>query len=438
MLQISNNKRFLIDEGGRPFFYLGDTAWELFHRLGPSDVEFYLTTRSQQGFNVVQAVALAEHEFDKPNYNGDYPLEDNDPERPGEAYFQNVDFVVSRINAFGMVAGLLPTWGDKWNKKWGTGPELFTPGNAYSFGKFLGARYRHADVIWILGGDRAVETKDQRAILDAMARGLGEGDLGSHLISFHPQGGRSSRDDLDDAPWLNFHMWQTGHGRGVNTASCIARDYNCVPPAPVMDAEPCYEDHPAGFDVSNGYISDYDVRRAVYGGIFAGGFGVTYGCHSVWQFTGAQFAPINNPVRLWQDALHLPAASQMQHLRRLVESRPMLTRIPDDSLLVSAPSRDGLQGHACRDQDCRYAMVYLPVGGDVTVDLQQFAATRMRISWYSPRTGTSQNVRHVAGSRVHSFIAPGYGPDWVLCIDDDAAGFPMPGQPVPGDFIQTA
>jgi hypothetical protein len=33
-LKISENKRFLVTESGEPFFYLGDTAWELFHRDG--------------------------------------------------------------------------------------------------------------------------------------------------------------------------------------------------------------------------------------------------------------------------------------------------------------------------------------------------------------------------------------------------------------------
>ena len=32
-LQVSANKRFLQHADGTPFFYLGDTAWELFHRL---------------------------------------------------------------------------------------------------------------------------------------------------------------------------------------------------------------------------------------------------------------------------------------------------------------------------------------------------------------------------------------------------------------------
>lgn len=38
-LKVSENKHFLVYEDGKPFFYLGDTAWELFHRLNREDAE---------------------------------------------------------------------------------------------------------------------------------------------------------------------------------------------------------------------------------------------------------------------------------------------------------------------------------------------------------------------------------------------------------------
>src|SRR5512146_2122476 len=59
-LKVSDNRRFLVHEDGRPFFYLGDTAWELFHRLDREDADRYLEDRARKGFTVIQAVALAE------------------------------------------------------------------------------------------------------------------------------------------------------------------------------------------------------------------------------------------------------------------------------------------------------------------------------------------------------------------------------------------
>src|SRR6187397_3257391 len=59
-LRVSESGRFLVTEDGRPFFYLGDTAWELFHRLTREEAVRYLEFRAGQGYTAIQAVALAE------------------------------------------------------------------------------------------------------------------------------------------------------------------------------------------------------------------------------------------------------------------------------------------------------------------------------------------------------------------------------------------
>ncbi len=117
-LKVSDNQRFLVTAGGSPFFWLGDTAWELFHRLNREDAEKYLKNRADRRFTVVQAVVLAELDgLNDPNAYGERPLVGNDPLKPNEAYFAHVDWIVTRANALGLYVGMLPTWGDKWNKK---------------------------------------------------------------------------------------------------------------------------------------------------------------------------------------------------------------------------------------------------------------------------------------------------------------------------------
>ena len=71
-LRVSDNKRYLVRADGTPFFYLGDTAWELFHRLNREEAERYLKRRAKQGFTVIQAVVLAELDgLHVPNPYGD-------------------------------------------------------------------------------------------------------------------------------------------------------------------------------------------------------------------------------------------------------------------------------------------------------------------------------------------------------------------------------
>ncbi len=86
-LKVSENKRFLVHEDDAPFFWLGDTAWELFHRLNRKETVKYLEKRREQGFTVIQAVVLAELDgLNTPNANGDRPLIDNDPAMPNKSY----------------------------------------------------------------------------------------------------------------------------------------------------------------------------------------------------------------------------------------------------------------------------------------------------------------------------------------------------------------
>ncbi len=419
-LHVSDNHRFLVYADGSPFFYLGDTAWELFHRLDRESAETYLSDRAAKKFTIIQAVVLAEHEYEKPNPYGALPLIDNDPTQPNEPYFAHVDWVVERANALGMYIGMLPTWGDKWNKAWGQGPEIFTPENAHTFGKFLGKRYRDAGIIWILGGDRAVETEEHRAIIRAMASGLKAGDGGAHLMTFHPPGPHTSSEYFPEEAWLDFHMWQSGHSRNSKNYDDIAHDYALAPTKPCLDAEPGYEDHPESFNPNNGYLDETDVRKNAYWAVFAGACGHTYGCHDIWQFLDtARFKAVSWARTPWQEALKLPGAGQVQHVRNLIESRPVLTRIPDQSLILSEAGEGGEHIQATRADNGQYAFVYLPVGQPVTVDLTKIAGTQIKASWYDPRTGEWLLGKSQEKQPPAMFTPPthGIGQDWVLVLD---------------------
>ena len=207
-LKVTENRRYLQYENGKPFFYLGDTAWELFHRLNREEATQYLTNRAQKGFTVIQAVVLAQlGGLTVPNPYGDLPLIGGDPANPNEAYFRHADFIVNKAEELGMFVGMLPTWGSHW----ALGKAAFNPTNARQYGRFLGARYKDKAIIWILGGDRSITNDAERAIIDAMAAGLTEGDGGAHLKTFHPIGPGLSSIKLHDAPWLDFNMFQSSH-----------------------------------------------------------------------------------------------------------------------------------------------------------------------------------------------------------------------------------
>lgn len=438
-LRVAPNRRFLVTSEGRPFFWLADTAWELLHRLDDEETAHYLTKRAAQGFNVVQTVALAESDgLRVPDAAGNLPFHDLDPDRPLDAYWDRLGRAVALANRLGLVVALLPTWGDKWNLKHGSGPEIFNVENARRYGAWLGRRLRAASIVWILGGDRPVETDAHRAILRAMADGLREGDGGAHLAAFHPCGAAGSSRWFPDEPWLDFHIRQNGHavdytGRYDETRA----DYDLCPPRPVIDAEPVYED--IGIDFAaprHGHAVAADVRRACYWNLFNGACGHTYGHNAVWQMWAPGRAPVLDPLLPWREALDAPGAAQMIHARRLFESRPILERVPDDALLVPHPLAPHLfpgagraRFAATRDIDGTYAFVYAPVGRAFTVDTSRLSGKHLRASWFNPRDGSVSPAGEIANTGRAAFTppTPGEALDWILVLDDAARAYPAPG-----------
>lgn len=436
-LKVSENGRFLVQADGTPFFYLADTAWELFHRCNREQAELYLSKRASQGFNVVQAVALAELDgLHTPNSYGELPLIDDDPSQPNEPYFEHVDYIIRFAERQGIYIALLPSWGDKLNKKgWGVGPEVLDQQNAFALGKWLGNRYKdQKNIIWVIGGDRNPRENSQDvAVWNQMAQGViaGVGNAKDALMTFHPQptdaGGSSNW--FHEQGWLDFNMHQTGHCPNRGTYKLIEHDYALSPTKPVLDGEPLYEDHPNCFNLKEqGYSVARDIRRIMYQNVFAGAMGQTYGCHDVWQMYSPNRTPINHPPRPWTEALDLPMANQVKHLQNLMLSRPYLSRVPAQEMIVGEEVDYTAQAIATRDATGTYAMVYIPTGQAVTIDMSVLRSRRLRVWWYDPRTGASLAQGVLDVSRQRSFTPPtsGLGHDWVLVLDDLAANFDTP------------
>jgi len=417
-LQVHPSCRHLITETGVPFFWLADTAWELFHRLSRAEADVYLQDRAAKRFTVIQAVALAELDgLNTPNPAGHRPLHDNDPTRPNEAYFADVDWIVHRAEELGLYIGMLPTWGDKWHKNGGIGPLVFNPENASPYCRFLGERYRHKPIVWILGGDKFVGDEEERQILEAMARGLRQGDEGRHLITFHPIGQYSSAIYFHDCDWLDFNMIQTGHTLHRDNYTSIAAEYNRTPIKPVLDGEPGYENIPHAFDGKNPRLQAIHARRFCYWALFSGACGHTYGCNDIWQMWKRGDNPIIAANLPWDEAIHLPGSGQMQHARALFESGPYFDRLPDPSL-VEPPNTTGPEYvAACRAPDGRYALVYFPAGNPATLRTFLLQGPRLSVTWYDPRTGFQHAGADIEVSSwmTTAFIPPS-AEDWILVL----------------------
>jgi hypothetical protein len=144
---------------------------------------------------------------------------------------------------------------------------------------------------------------------------------------------------------------------------------------------------------------------------------------------------VNGPPLFWTEAILQPGADQMQHGRWLMESRPYLSRIPDDELLIadevslSVPGAGTRRFVATRCREGSYAMVYAPISKAFGVRLDKLQGKQLTAWWFNPRDGKATRIDTFdrKGTRRFTPPTPGEHLDWVLVLDNAEKAFPAPG-----------
>jgi hypothetical protein len=466
-LQVSENGRFLTTEDRKPFFWLGDTAWSIIDQSvrevsdDQPGVERYFKSRKEQGFNVVQThflTNLVRGPIGAPNAYGHAPFVDNDFTRPrvvpgpGNDYWDHADHLIDLAGRYGMYVAIVAAWSSSFMTD--QHPMIRDPDVAHAYGHFLGERYRdRTHIIWLMGGDafsrpdRATLTPPWRRMTEALARGVADGVNGvldregpanwdTTFMSYHPPGGgKSSSEFFHNEPWLDFNMIQSTTRFGFRNYETVHADYIKTPVKPTLDAEVAYEyslplNQRELRQRPGDRITAWDVRRAAYWNVFAGAFGHTYGHRSFIGWVRAGDKPLKHGAdRPWFESLDAPGARQMKHLKALMESRPMLGRIPDPLLIASRQGEGIHHVQATRDEDGSYAFLYIPTGASVTVDLNRLSGETLVARWYDPRAGVSSSMGVVRPTGRREFVPPtrGQGQDWILVLDDRAREYGPPG-----------
>lgn len=451
-LQVDKTKTYLQTKGGKPFFWMGDTGWKLFHRLSREEAVQYLETRKAQNFNVIFAVAFEEVTGPlRKNYYGDEPFKnlntlafDTTPgndflDATAYDYWDHVDYIIKEAAKRDIYIALLFTWGDKLVTRAGETLLFSNAAIAYKYAKQLTQRYKNQkNIIWVLGGDRpAMETAlvdgkvkmvDYRPVWRGMVKAIKEVHGKDVFIAYHPGWHTSEYFKAADG-WLSINAIQSGHAnREFKIWDSVRVDLKTLPKRPFMDMEPCYEDHPVNpWDGKwtrgeRGYFNDYDVRARIYRGVFAGGCGAVYGHHQVWQFLDtARHRPIfvGDTIINWKQAILSPGAYQMQYLKELMYAHNDFNRI-EDSLLIASDRGSDYKDIiiATRNKNATYAMIYLPQPKAIKVNLNRLKKGTKKITWFNPVTGKKTALPQKYDSGIKTFTPPDANQkDWVLMID---------------------
>lgn len=432
-LEVSENRHYLMNEDGSPFFWLGDTGWLLFSKLTREEAEKYLDDRARKGFNVIQVMVL--HELSTVSIYGDSALTGGDISRPrvtegstfGQPveydYWDHVDYIVDLAGHKGLYMALVPVWGS--NVRSGK----VSLEQAGEYAEWLARRYaRRSNVIWLNGGD--TRGSENTAIWNNIGQRIRE-NAPDQLITFHPFGRTTSSMWFQQADWLDLNMIQSGHrrydqddtelGYGEDNWRYVQRDYLLQPVRPTLDGEPSYEGIPQGLhDPSQPYWDEDDVRRYAYWSVFAGACGFTYGHNAVMQMhKPGDKDPAYGVREYWFDALDAPGASQMIHLKELMLSKPYFERIPDQSLV--AADQGERYDYLAATRGRNYAYIYTFNGREFSVTMEGFEGDRVLASWYDPRLGTTTKIGTFRNAGTIKFDPPGEqmdGNDWVLVLEN--------------------
>ena len=398
LLKVSENQRFLMYENGDPFFWLGDTGWLLFSKLNREEADLYLSNRAEKGFNVIQVMVL--HSLDVCNFYGDSALINQDVSHPkitlganfenSEEYdfWDHVDYVVNLAEEKGLYMALVPVWGS--NVK--SGKVSRKQANDYS--DWLAKRYAgNRNVIWLNGGDTM--GSDSTATWNIIGENIKK-FAPEHLQTFHPFGRKQSSLWFHNASWLDFNMFQSGHRRydqddtenayGQDNYKYVQDDYELIPIKPTIDGEPSYEGIPQGLhDPTEPFWNANDLRRYAYWSVFAGGFGFTYGNSAVMQMQKPEDKnPAYGAREYWTEAIDMPGAQQMIHLKNLLLSKPFFERIPDETIVVNQGEK---YDYLAATRGKNYALVYTYNGREMDILMGKIAGETVKASWFNPRTG---------------------------------------------------
>ena len=212
-LRLSANHRYLVDRNNKPFLIVGDTPQDLMSRLTEKEANRYFADREAHGFNTMGWIDVTCAGHDSPDNKdsrtidgilpftsyvpGGTDYEHYDLSRPNDAYFTRLDHILTLAEKHGILVFLDPMETNGWL------PTLRNNGvtAAYSFGQYLGKRYKgFPNVAWISGND-FVTWKDPKddALVQAVAKGIrsvAPGQLQTVELNYE------TSSSFDDPTWI--------------------------------------------------------------------------------------------------------------------------------------------------------------------------------------------------------------------------------------------
>lgn len=408
-LRVSENRRYLVDATGKPFFVLGDTPWFI-QKLKIEDVRMLMDDRLAKGFNTLFLELLDDSRIPSRDGYGNAAFEtDTDITRPSKAYWDYAEQVLEEAERRGFFVILSELW-------YGAGEGLWihhvNPDNAKVYGAFLGNRFaRFQNLMWMHAGDRNPDARLAECTR-VLAREI-KAAAPHHLHTVHnAHEFASARFHHGDA-WLDVNL---GYTYGPAYLHILPEYERRDPARPVILGETGYEAEPNAIellpDAKKGDLwTPYRIRRNAWWAATSGATGYCAGTR-LWRWEPN-----------WRETMQVRSIREAPLLLRGLETIAWWRLVPDakgEFLTAGLGEWKGAdRAAAALADDGSCGVVYLPTPRTITVDLAKVKGPVM-VRWFDPTTGEFTTVQGApfSGGGKREFTPPGANSagesDWAL------------------------
>jgi hypothetical protein len=416
-LSASENRNYLVDAQGVPFYIHGDTRWQLLEN-SIANLNIYFNNRADKKFNTTMADLIGYESF-MSNARGEKPFNNNNVSTPNENYFKYAEEVFNLAKDKGFIVVLyvsINLLGDE--------------NSCRRFGQYLGNRFKNQPNLFFSIGYGDHGLNEWRNRIQAMSEGLLQNKPGTFITS-HGSPGQSSRDYLGSASYhtlngLYCYYPTFQHGPNHHVYGDLYDEAFKSPDMPTYVLESKYE----GGD--NGH--PHMVRRQGWWALLSGAAGHMYGHEKVYGHKGGHT----------QD-YEAEGAKDMRHLKDFVDSIDWHNLSPDrnNSVVTSGYGNKNLGTGGGGDDyittaitnDSRRVVSYVPPTGTGT---RSFTVNMSRLSgpatarWYNPSDGqyTTVSGSPFPNGGNRSFTTPGNNGagqnDWVLVLESGSGSVTNP------------
>jgi hypothetical protein len=407
-LQLSQNRRFLVDAQGKPFFIMGDTPWFL-QKLKIEDVRYVMDDRRDKGFNTLFLELLDDSKIPSIDAHGNAAFEtDTDITRPNEAYWKYAEQVMQEAEKRGFFLIVSNLWYGYGEGRW---IHHVRPDNARIYGAFLGKRFaRFKNWMWMHAGDRNPDVNLAECTRTLAREISAAAPYQLHTVHNHPEFASAAFYHQDS--WLSVDL---GYTYGASYLHILPEYQRTNPVLPVILGETGYEDEPNDIerlpDAKKGDLwNPYRIRRNAWWAVLSGACGYCAGSR-LWRWE-----------ENWRTTLQVRSTREAPNILKLLKTFEWWKLIPDlkHQFVTDGYGQwkeaDYITAALAEDGSC--GLVYLPGLQTIKIDLGKFSKP-VQAFWFDPTNAALKKAdSQKSDNKIGVFTAPGLNaarePDWVL------------------------